>query len=150
MKDLRTLDAHRLQMPGFPRGGSTEGVFAIPSPTGGGKLRIIASAALGWDHVSVSLPNRCPVWPEMSRVKDLFFHDDETAMQLHVPASDHVNNHPYCLHLWHPHQVEIPRPPALMVGIRDLSPADVRAMSSQQLEGVQDAGTARLMAGAKS
>jgi hypothetical protein len=147
MRDLKQLDAFRLKMPGFPIGGSTEGAFAIQSPTFAGKLRVIASAGLGWDHVSVSLPNRCPNWPEMSRVKDLFFHDDETVMQLHVPASDHVNNHPYCLHLWRPHQAEIPRPPALMVGIRDLSPDDVRAMSTRQLEAIQGSGTARLMAG---
>ncbi|WP_428337469.1 DUF7694 domain-containing protein [Paenirhodobacter sp.] len=70
----------------------------------------------GWDHVSVSLPRRCPNWEEMSFVKGMFFQDDETAMQLHVPLSQHINHHPYCLHLWRPHQFEIPRPPFWMVG----------------------------------
>jgi hypothetical protein len=52
----------------------------------------------------------------MSIVKDLFFLDSETAMQLHVPRSDHISYHPHCLHMWRPHHVEIPRPPAVMVG----------------------------------
>lgn len=97
-------------------GDETCGVFAIPSPIDGGELYIIASAGAGWDHVSVSRKNRCPNWPEMSRVKAFFFHDHETVMQLHVPSSDHVNDHPNCLHLWRPHNVEIPRPPKWTVG----------------------------------
>lgn len=144
MRDLLLLNAYRLHVPGLPLGGSTEGVFAVPSPTGGGRLKVIASVGLGWDHVSVSLPNRCPNWPEMSRVKDLFFCDDETAMQLHVPAADHVNNHPYCLHLWRPHDVAIPRPPGLLVGVRGLSPEQVRAMPRTALESVQDRAHAAL------
>jgi hypothetical protein len=67
--------------------------------------------------VSVSRANRCPNWPEMEFIASLFFKDHETAMQLHVPASDHVNNHPYCLHWWRPHNIPIPRPDAIMVGI---------------------------------
>jgi hypothetical protein len=41
--------------------------------------------------------------------------EDETAMQLHVPVTEHLNCHKYCLHLWRPHGVEIPRPPGWMV-----------------------------------
>jgi hypothetical protein len=51
----------------------------------------------------------------MEHVKRLFFKDDETAMQLHVPPSDHLSLHPYCLHLWRPQDREIPRPPSIMV-----------------------------------
>jgi hypothetical protein len=32
-------------------------------------------------------------------------------MQVHVPASEHINIHPYTLHLWRPLLLEIPRPP---------------------------------------
>jgi hypothetical protein len=32
-----------------------------------------------------------------------------------VPIVEHINCHPYCLHLWRPHNVEIPRPPSWMV-----------------------------------
>lgn len=88
--------------------------FAIQHlPTG---LRVIWSQNNGWDHVSVSLPDRCPTWDEMELVKRTFFADDEYAMQLHVPPSEHVNIHPYCLHLWRPNDGrEIPFPDKSMV-----------------------------------
>lgn len=97
-------------------------------------LRVIASrgggpASLGgddplarWDHVSVSLPDRCPMWSEMCFIKDLFFKPDEPAMQLH-PVKDYVNNHPYCLHLWRPLDATIPLPPYLLVGLPELNVA---------------------------
>lgn len=67
-----------------------------------GHLRVFASDGMGWDHVSVSLRTRCPTWDEMEMVKRLFFKPDETAMQLHVPESDHINDFEFCLHLWRP------------------------------------------------
>lgn len=96
-------------------GDDKAGVFEVAGPLGA-TLRVIASNDDGWDHVSVSIERRCPAWDEMEFIKHLFFKDDETAMQLHVPASDHINYHPYCLHLWCPHHAKIPRPPADMVG----------------------------------
>ena len=121
MRNLNQLDAYRDTSPQvfatFGSFGDHEmGMFAVPSPTDGHLLKIIASSGLGGDHVSVSRPNRCPNWPEMEHVKRLFFKEDETAMQLHVPPADHINCHPYCLHLWRPLGAEIPRPPAEMVG----------------------------------
>ena len=74
-------------------------------------LHILASSGGGWDHVSVSLSNRTPTWEEMEWVKRTFFKDSETAMQLHVPPGDHINNHPFVLHLWRPHLKPIPMPP---------------------------------------
>lgn len=97
-------------------GDSTCGFFLVPSPIDAADMKVLASSGEGWDHVSVSRQNRCPNWMEMDHVKRLFFAEDETAMQLHVPSSDHISVHPYCLHLWRPHNVEIPRPPAFMVG----------------------------------
>lgn len=97
-------------------GDETCGVFNVPSETDQAKLRVIASSGEGWDHVSVSRRTRCPNWPEMERIKRLFFKADEVAFQLHVPASDHINVHPYCLHIWRPHHVAIPLPPSVMVG----------------------------------
>lgn len=92
------------------------GVFCLPSPIDGAPLNVIASDGGGWDHVSVSRRNRCPNWTEMEHVKRLFFRDDETAMELHVPPSDHLSPHPTCLHLWRPTDgQEIPRPPSFMV-----------------------------------
>lgn len=115
MRNLHTLDQHRVKFMGMT-GDDKMGAFLLPGYQGGPKLRIIACSDWGWDHVSVSLLNRCPSWGEMDYVKRLFFKDEETAMQLHVPSCDHINIHPYCLHLWRPHEAEIPRPPELMVG----------------------------------
>lgn len=78
-------------------------------------MRIIASSAGGWDHVSVSLIDRCPTWLEMVRVKRLFFHDYECVMQLHPPEANYVNIHNFVLHLWRPQNQEIPMPPVEFV-----------------------------------
>lgn len=121
MRALRLLDAYREVA--FERlryggdGGDDAGAFTVPGPRGAKQrmLRVIASSGGGWDHVSVSLPDRCPTWAEMEHVKRLFFRDDETAMQLHVPPAEHIDCCTYCLHLWRPHDAAIPRPPAIMV-----------------------------------
>lgn len=117
MRDLHepAVNRWRMRFPGYPIGDGTCGAFMVPNAEGV-SLRVIAASGLGWDHVSVSLPDRCPTWDEMELVKRLFFRDDETAMQLHVPPADHVNVHPYCLHLWRPLGAQIPRPPSIMVG----------------------------------
>jgi hypothetical protein len=97
-------------------GDESHGAFVVPSCIDKAPLAVIASGSDGWDHVSVSRKNRCPSWLEMEQIKHLFFKSTETAMQLHVPVSDHINNAPTCLHLWRPHNSEIPRPPSIMVG----------------------------------
>lgn len=99
-------------------GDETCGTFVVPSPIDNGPLRIIASSGGGWDHVSVSRAKRCPNWPEMDAIKRMFFRDDEVAMQLHVPAAEHISFMDTCLHLWAPQDVAIPLPPAWMVGPR--------------------------------
>lgn len=93
------------------------GVFSVPVRLNGHTtlMRVIATSGDGWDHVSVSLLTRCPKWEEMEIVKRLFFKPDEVAMQLHVTVENHVNVHPFCLHLWRPHDLPIPLPPRLMV-----------------------------------
>lgn len=128
MRDLRELDEFRIVIPRFGPGGNMAGAFEIPSPATGAKLRVIVSVGSGvghememWDHASVSLPNRCPNWQEMELIKRKFFHDHECAMQLHVPVEDHIDNHPYCLHIWRPVKAEIPRPPGLMVGVKGVT-----------------------------
>jgi len=50
-------------------------------------------------------------------VKELFWDPEDTVMQLHPPRSEWVNNMPYCLHLWRPVGLAIPRPPNITVGI---------------------------------
>jgi hypothetical protein len=73
-----------------------------------------------WEHVSVSLPHRCPTWEEMCKVKALFWDDEDAVMQLHPPRSTWVNNHSYCLHLWRPVGRAIPLPPEFMVGVKEM------------------------------
>jgi len=118
----RHLDRYRLIAgPMASPLGATFGAFRIPRPHGGLTLAVIATdgdqsdTGLGpeyaWEHVSVSLPGRCPNWAEMSFIKDLFWDEHETVMQLHVPKADHRNLHPNCLHLWKPVGIELPRPP---------------------------------------
>lgn len=120
MRPLSLLEVHRrrdLERAHYGcEGDDTCGLFIIRDIKLKNALKVIASSGEGWDHVSVSLPHRCPTWDEMEHVKRLFFRDDETAMQLHVPPTDHINVHPFCLHLWRPQGVEIPRPPGWMVG----------------------------------
>lgn len=97
--------------------GDRYGVFIFKGPFGH-ELRCIASDATPeapWEHVSVSLPNRTPNWPEMCTVKDLFWNEEDTVMQLHPAKADYVNIHQHCLHLWRPVGIEIPCPPLWLV-----------------------------------
>lgn len=109
MRELNTLGEYAVAL------GEDGGAFNVPHHPTGVLLRVIASNGGGWDHVSVSLPNRTPNWREMEYIKRLFFRENEAAMQIHVPPADHINCHPNCLHLWRPQDTEIPRPPAWMV-----------------------------------
>lgn len=96
-------------------GGESEhgGAFLVPFENR--ELHVIASRGGDWDHVSVSLNTRCPNWREMCFIKELFFDDEDCVIQYHPPKSKYVNYHPYCLHLWRPHQIEIPLPPQIFV-----------------------------------
>jgi hypothetical protein len=93
------------------------GAFRVPCQ--GFFLNVLASDELGWDHVSVSLPDRCPTHEEMEQVRSLFFKDDECVLQYSVPRTEHINQHPFCLHMFRPQAVDvvIPRPPSWMVGL---------------------------------
>jgi hypothetical protein len=121
MRDLHLLDAYRVTDSAIRErfGGVGDhgcGAFRVPSDVDRMELLVVASDGSGWDHVSVSRYDRIPTWPEMEQIKRLFFKDDETAMQLHVPPADHVSCCKFCLHLWRPQNEAIPRPSAAMVG----------------------------------
>lgn len=51
---------------------------------------IVASWGGGWEHVSVSLPRRCPTWDEMCLIKDIFWDEEECVVQFHPPRSQYV------------------------------------------------------------
>jgi hypothetical protein len=103
----------------YTKPGDPAGIFMVPGRDAQGRrLKIIASAGLGWEHVSVTLPDwgpKTPSWAEMCFVKDLFWCEDETVIQFHPGKSDYVNIHPGCLHLWRPINVEIQLPPTYLV-----------------------------------
>ncbi len=117
-KNHSHLDPYRLRSgPYASPPGAGYGAFQI------GKLRVISSGSYseqgdglaGYEHVSVSLGNRCPTWAEMCKVKQLFWGDDECVVQFHPKKSDYINNHPHCLHMWKPVQFDIPMPERLCV-----------------------------------
>jgi hypothetical protein len=93
------------------RGNPFNGMLRITSRG----LLVVFSNGGGWEHVSVSLRDRCPTWDEMEWVKRQMWHDTDTVMQLHVPVTEHRSFHKFCLHLWRPMDGVIPRPPADMV-----------------------------------
>lgn len=101
------------------------GAFGVVLNTNVGKgqhgkrrFHIIASDGDDWEHVSVSLPDRTPTWGEMCVIKGMFWGEDDCVVQYHPPKSDYINNHPYCLHLWRPIGIELPRPDSILVGIK--------------------------------
>ena len=49
------------------------GMFLINDRKLKNVLKVVASNGMGWDHVSVSLPHRCPTWEEMEHVKRLYY-----------------------------------------------------------------------------
>ena len=135
MKNLYELDAYRVTDPqklrhvrGWP-GDETCGKFEVKSCIDRAVITVVASSGYGWDHVSVSRLNRSPNWMEMEQIAALFFKKDESAVQYHVPAADHVNNHPYCLHWWRPLDASLPRPPAIFVGYKDLGVLDEKGLA---------------------
>ncbi|MGB7549888.1 MAG: hypothetical protein WBM14_19305 [Terracidiphilus sp.] len=98
MRNAPNLKAEKFRNHELSRGAvnMNSGAFEV------GNLCVIISDIGGWDHVSVHGPNRCPTWEEMCKIKELFFKDDETVMQLHPAKSNYINCHPYTLHLWRP------------------------------------------------
>lgn len=112
MRDLRHIDKYRVPLFGV-LGDEYNGCFILP--TREGIAHVIASNGEGWEHVSVSLKHKTPSWETMCDIKEMFFEDDETVLQYHPPKSEYVNIHKYCLHLWKPIGIEIPRPSKLLV-----------------------------------
>lgn len=93
------------------------GAFVVPLKYGQ-QVFVIASEGFGWEHVSVSRKDRCPLWDEMCQIKDLFWEPEDCVVQFHPPASEYVNNHPRCLHLWRQIGTTFPMPDSLLVGIK--------------------------------
>lgn len=104
-------EKHRVLLTGYPRGNRQNGAFLFKERG----LRVIISAGAEWEHVSVSRKSRIPSYEDMEWVAGIFWRADQTIMQVHVPAAEHINVHENCLHWWRPIAAEIPRPPGWMV-----------------------------------
>ena len=128
-------EQYRLTVEGSPWAdsigiGTNNGTFQVPCNRGKKPvvLRVIASDGMGWEHVSVSLPSRTPTWDEMCFIKEMFWDDEDLVVQYHPPKSEHVNCHPYCLHLWRPIGREMPAPESILVGPKGIR-ANLRRMT---------------------
>lgn len=112
MKELLTLP-HRdytleKELGIIPAFRSFYGIFDIPTSTN--ICHVIASSHMGWEHISISLPDRCPNFSEMVEVKDFFFNPGEIAFQIHPSQENYVNFHERCLHIWRPSNTNVPVP----------------------------------------
>ena len=71
---------------------------------GAKQLTVVSSFAIQkddklWQHVSASA-EKMPSYQELCWVKQIFIGEDKTAIQVFPKASEHVNDHATCLHLW--------------------------------------------------
>jgi len=117
MKVPEEIEKHRVKTGIYASPtGKTYGFFYIPFRSSKMTVMVCDGQKSGWDHVSVSLKNRCPNWEEMCFVKDLFWDPEECVVQYHPARSEHISMHPYCLHMWKPLNQELPKPDLLIVG----------------------------------
>jgi len=149
MKDLTTLNKYRdfvfeQKMYGLLTDVERSRVGAFYIPTKGSKrgMKVIASSgeiatSRGWDHVSISLQNRCPDWGEMCKIKSLFFEPEDVCFQLHPAESDNISNHGTCLHIWRNIHTPIPLPPSDMVGIKDMGDMTKKHVSAEEVRELQ-------------
>ena len=105
----------RINHPRLGVGEGNNGFSQVPCPRTMRTLNVQISDGMGWDHVSVSLPSRCPTWEEMCFIKDLFFGQEEWVIQFHPPRTENKSFHNYCLHMWRPQNSDIPIPDPIMV-----------------------------------
>lgn len=54
-----------------------------------------------WLHVSVSRTNRLPSHSDLKYVKRHWIGEDKQAIQIFPKKTEHINIHPFCLHLFH-------------------------------------------------
>lgn len=123
--DWDRINAARVRRGAFASSDSDgfNGAFGFRIPGEARLVCVIASDGGGWQHVSVSFGQtspKTPSWSIMCAVKEIFWGKDEWVMQLHPPSDQNINNHPGCLHLWRPVGTEIPTPPGILVGIKEL------------------------------
>lgn len=131
MKTADHINAYRQRFPGSPWDSDASfgmnGAFNIPIAHATFAECIISdgacdeakAAGLDWEHVSVKIRAsgklRIPTWEEMCKIKDLFWKDDETVIQIHPAKKDYVNCNTYVLHVWRPVDGNLRLPPKICV-----------------------------------
>lgn len=115
MRNFKEFRKYRAVHPVLGPGDDEGGFCIIPLGTHEYCANVIFSIGDGWDHVSVSLKDRCPTWEEMHRIKKIFFRDDEVVIQIFPKEENYLSHHPYCLHLWKCQGGKQPTPPKDMV-----------------------------------
>lgn len=93
---------------------SEDGFFVVKNH-GFREINVVVSTEGGWDLVSVMTRGSSPTWDEMCLVREIFFRDDETAIQYSVPKPERISTHKFALHWWRPHTLELPRPPRELI-----------------------------------
>lgn len=96
---------HKIDLipPGYRYEGEAFGTEAYRNKTQG--LLVLVSVSIMENgekflHVSVSRRSRLPSWDDLKRVKAAFIGEEREAVHVLPKASDYINLHPYCLHLW--------------------------------------------------
>lgn len=116
--NFKILDNYRVKLGRYgTKDGDDFGAFKIPFKSFILTVICAPMKASGWEHVSVSLENRCPNWEEMSYVKSLFWNEDQTCVQFFPKKSEYVNNCEHCLHIWR-HKSGHELPPSILVGVK--------------------------------
>ena len=94
--------------------------FAADIHIGGWDGSLICSWGGGWYHVSVCpyAKRMTPSYDDMQKLKEMFFRDDEAAIQVHPPKAEYVNNMENCLHLWSCYYKPMVLPPSCFVGLK--------------------------------
>ncbi len=116
MKTIEEIKASHRVIIGQPGADGFAGQISMPLWKG----TVICSTGAGWEHVSVS-PEKMrtmPSWDDMCMIKEIFWKDDESVIQIHPPKVQYVNNMPNCLHLWRCTYKDMVLPPSCLVGIR--------------------------------
>lgn len=102
----------------LPTDKKIEGKFHIPIR--GIVYEVKMSRVFEWEHLSVTVyaakkggfpEPRIANPDEVEMLKKMFFHDFETAIEVHPKKSDYVNINPYTLHLWRRFDMTMPTPP---------------------------------------
>lgn len=105
MKDLQTIKLeHNTVQEAIIREigiySSQRSEYLIPTITAKATISAINFKDDDFEHVMLNPKHRLPTYEEMVSLKDIFWEQNEVAMQVHPAKSQYVNIEKYTLHLW--------------------------------------------------